>query len=58
MEEFFYWLGVIYSVIFCLMGLCGFIGIVTDYFWGKMKNAHGLMEIMFLYKKYGKKKGD
>ena len=49
MDEFFYWLGVIYSGMFLLIGLCIFIGLITDYAWGKMKNAHSLFKIMKVY---------
>lgn len=58
MEESFYWLGVIYSAIFLFMGLCVFIGLITDYAWSKMKNAYGLMEIMTIYREYNKEKGN
>lgn len=58
MDGFFYWLGVIYSGIFLLIGLCVFVGLIADYAWSKMQNAYGLMEIMTAYKKYNKEKSD
>ena len=56
MDEFFYWLGVIYSGIFLLVGLCIFCGFIADYCWAKMQKAYGFMEIMAAYKKYNKEK--
>jgi hypothetical protein len=56
MEEFFYWMGVIYSGIFLLVGLCIFVGLITDYAWGKMKNAHKLLKIMKVYQAYLREK--
>ena len=56
MEEFFYWLGVIYSGIFLLIGLCVFVGLITDYAWSKMKNAHSLFKIMKVYQDHIREK--
>lgn len=56
MEEFFYWIGVIYSALFALVGLCVFVGLISDYAWSKMKNAYGLMEIMAVWKQHNQEK--
>ena len=56
MEDFFYWMGVVFSGIFSFIGFCLFMGLMADYCWAKMQNVYGLMEIMNSYKKYNKEK--
>lgn len=49
MGDFFYWMGVIFSGLFLLIGLFIFIGMMTDYYWNKMKNVLTLVKIMNVY---------
>lgn len=58
MKEFFYWMGVIFSGIFGLVGFSIIVGLLSDYCWKKIQNAYGLMEIMEVWTKHnrGKKK--
>ena len=56
MQDFFYWMGVIYSGLFLLMGFGIFAGVILNYIWSKMKDMHGLVEVMTALKTVNKHK--
>jgi len=45
MQDFFYWMGVIYSGLFLLLGIGVFSGLVVNYFFSKMQDTHGLFKL-------------
>ena len=54
--ETFALIGVIFTAICTLGGLCICATYIADYCWGVMKKVYGLTEIMKTWQKYGKEK--
>lgn len=46
MREFFYWMGVIYSGLFLLLGLGVFSGLILNYVFTKMGDIHGMTKLI------------
>lgn len=56
LNDFFWWMGVIYSIIFIVFGSFALIGVGINYCYGRMKDLHSLTELMAAWKQYHKDK--
>lgn len=56
MQDFFYWMGVIYSGLFLMLGAGIFSGLVMNYFYGKLRDIHGMTELMTALREHKKGK--
>ena len=51
-QEWFYWIGIIVSLLGMASMVCFLIGIALNHIWRTMKNLHGMAELGLAWRQY------
>lgn len=55
-EQIFFWIGIVSSAFFVLLGMGLAASLLMNFLWGRMRDAHGLMTMIEAYRELNRKR--